>query len=69
MNDGIIAQWLTKVFGKSWLTSVLGIFGGMAIVVQPIILSGRLPTRSEWTMAIISAVLGIASKSYNKSGV
>jgi len=69
MNDGIIAQWLTKIFGRSWLTSVIGILGGMAIVVQPIILSGRLPTRSEWTMAIVSAILGIASKSFNKTGV
>lgn len=64
----MIPAFLEKLFGRSWLTSIIGIAGGAATLLLPILQAGRMPTRNEWLIAIVIAVLGLAAKSWNISG-
>ena len=64
----MIPAFLEKLFGRSWLTSIIGIAGGAATLLLPILQAGRMPTRNEWLIACIIAALGMASKTWNITG-
>lgn len=64
----MINEWMTKLFGRSWLTTVIGIIGGVYTILEPILRQGRLPTANEWVIAFLIAAFGWASKAFNVSG-
>ena len=68
-QQGLVPKYLEKMFGKSWSTTVIGLGGGAAVVLGPIITSGRLPTKNEVIQAVAIALLGLFSKAYNKTGL
>jgi hypothetical protein len=55
------------MFGKSWLTSVLGLIGGAAQILIPYITTGVV-TAEQITTALGLIALGGAAKSFNVTG-
>ena len=72
-DKGIIEVWMEKLFGKSWLTSLLGI-----LVLLPQILNAiqtwlmdigvKASTMNSLSL-LFAAIAAIASKSYNVTGI
>lgn len=60
--------WMTKVFGASWLTTVLALIGAVGTAIYPILTQGRFPNKTEWGIALLMALFGMATKAYNVTG-
>jgi hypothetical protein len=50
-----IIEIALKILGSSWKTSVFGFLSGLATVIYPILVAGRMPNGREWLIAIIIA--------------
>ena len=55
------------MFTKSWLTTVLGLIGGLTQILIPFINTGNV-SAEQITSALGLFGLGLASKSFNVSG-
>lgn len=64
----MIPAFLERILGKSWLTTLIGFIGALGTVLYPIVANGTMPTKEQWGAAILMAVFGMASKSYNATG-
>ena len=71
-DKGLVELWMEKMFGKSWLTSLLGV-----LVLIPQILNvlqawfiniGVSPTEMNSLSLFFGGLAAIASKSYNVTG-
>ena len=60
--------FLTKIFGASWRTTLFGIIAGIAQVLYPIILQGRLPSGKETAVAIATVIGGMLVKDHSVTG-
>lgn len=69
-DGGIVGRAITRVFGRSWSTSLYGLMAGASGIVAVV---PDLPHRVHQLAAIVSAIgialLGHAAKSKNVTGV
>lgn len=58
-----IGEFMTKWFGESWKTTVIGILGAAVPVVIPVLQGGK-PTAREIALAFVIGLLGYFSKDH-----
>ena len=58
----------TSMLVKNWLTTTIGLAGGVYLVLEPILSTGQAPTKNQVMAAIFSVVGGAAAKSFNVTG-
>jgi len=58
---------MNNVFGKSWLTTILGLIGAILEVILPLLQSGSVDS-ANLARAATWAAIGFATKSFNVTG-
>lgn len=65
----MIKAWFVNGVIKSYFTTLVGLIAALVEVLHPIMVAGRMPTKTEWLWAILMVVGGASAKDCDSSPV